>query len=52
MARPLILISLLLAVVGAIFGLAHVAEASGALWAPLLFAAAILLTDIGILTGN
>jgi len=48
MSRPLIVISLLLAVVGAIFGLAHIAEA----FVPLLFAAAILLTDIGILTGN
>jgi len=48
MARPLILVSLLLAVVGAIFGLAHIAEA----FVPLLFAAAILLTDIGILTGS
>jgi hypothetical protein len=48
MSRPLILISLLCAVIGAIFALAHVAEA----FAPVLFAAAILLTDIGILTGN
>jgi len=48
MSRPLIFISLLLAIVGAIFGLAHIAEA----FVPLLFAAAILLTDIGILTGS
>jgi hypothetical protein len=47
MGRPLIIISLLLAIVGAIFGLAHIAEA----FVPVLFAAAILLTDIGILTG-
>ena len=48
MGRPLIMISLLLAIVGAVFGLAHIAEA----FVPLLFAAAILLTDIGILTGS
>jgi hypothetical protein len=47
MGRPLIIISLLLAIVGAIFGLAHIAEA----FVPVLFAAAILLTDIGIITG-
>jgi hypothetical protein len=48
MSRPLIIISLLLAVVGAIFGLAHIAVD----FVPLLFATSILLTDIGILTGN
>jgi hypothetical protein len=48
MSRPLIIISLLLAVVGAIFVLAHIAQD----FAPLLFFAAILLTDVGILTGS
>jgi hypothetical protein len=48
MSRPLIVISLLLAVVGAIFGLAHIAEP----FVPLPFATSILLTDLGILTGN
>jgi hypothetical protein len=44
----MILISLLLAIIGAVFGLAHIAEG----FVPLLFAAAILFTDVGILTGN
>ena len=48
MARPLILASFVLAVIGAIFGLAHIAEQ----FVPVLFAAAIILTDIGILTSN
>lgn len=48
MSRPLIMISLLLAIVGAVFGLAHIAEA----FVPVLFAAAIVLTDVGILTGS
>lgn len=48
MSRPLIMISLLLAIVGAVFGFAHIAEA----FVPILFAAAIILTDIGILTGQ
>jgi hypothetical protein len=48
MSRPVIVISLLLAVVGAIFGLAGIATQ----FVPVLFAAAIVLTDIGILTGQ
>lgn len=47
MNRPLIWISLLVAVIGAVFGLAHIAEA----FVPALFAVAIILTDIGVITG-
>jgi hypothetical protein len=48
MSRPLILASFILAIIGAVLGLAHIAEA----FVPVLFAAAILLTDVGILTGQ
>lgn len=48
MARPLIIVSLLLSVIAAVFIIAHIGGDVG-VW---LVLAAIILTDIGILTGQ
>lgn len=48
LARPLMIIALLLAIMGAVFLVAHIAEGT-VLW---LFVAALILAIIGALTGK
>lgn len=49
MTRPLIIISLLVAVIAAIFVFAHIGGGDVGVW---LVLGAIILTDVGILTGQ